>query len=129
MDIPDNVELKVVPAQEPKAYREPKHVIVNEFVDQAIKSPMSQDDFYFMMNGRLKTNGHNTLSPNEFDTLVKNKSIMNPNGTIRRDVVPFPEQTPEHRERVLEESKRQMEESNKRNPPGFDARGYGSWWE
>lgn len=105
--------------QEPKAYREPKHVIVNEFVDQAINKNMSQDDAYFMMNQRLKTNGHNTLSPNEFDTLVKNKSIMNPNGTIRRDVVPSPEQTPEHRERVLEESKRQIDDMEKK---------YEGWW-
>jgi hypothetical protein len=98
--------------QEPKAYREPKHVIVNEFVDQAIKRNMSQDDAYFMMNQRLKTNGHNTLSKNDFDEMVENKSIMNPNGTMRQDVVPFPEQTPEHRKRVLEESERQIEKMN-----------------
>jgi hypothetical protein len=98
--------------QEPKTYREPKHVIVNEFVDQAIKKNMNQDDAYFMMNQRLNTNGHNTLSKKDFDEMVENKSIMNPNGTIRQDVLPFPKQTKKHRQGVLEESERQIKEMN-----------------
>jgi len=72
----------------PAPYKEPKYVIMNEFIGQAIKGDMRPDDAYFMMNQRLESNGHTTISKPEFDTYVKNKSEINPNLTVRQDLVP-----------------------------------------
>lgn len=72
----------------PAPYKEPKYVIMNEFIGQAIKGDMRPDDAYFMMNQRLESNGYTTISKPEFDTYVKNKSEINPNLTVRQDLVP-----------------------------------------
>jgi len=73
---------------EPAPYKEPKYVIMNEFIGQAIKGDMRPDDAYFMMNQRLESNGHTTISKPEFDTYVKNKSVINPNLSVWQDKVP-----------------------------------------
>jgi len=98
--------------REPAPYRAPAHTIMNEFIGQAIKGDMRPDDAYFMMNQRLESNGHTTISKPEFDTYVKNKSEINPNLTVRQDKVPVPEQTPEHREKVLEDFREEMKKMN-----------------
>lgn len=98
---------------EPAPYRAPAHTIMNEFISQAIKGDMSPDDAYFFMNERLQSNGRETISKPQFDTYVKNKSVINPNLTVRQDIVPFPEQTPEHREQVLKDFREKMDEMNK----------------
>ena len=74
---------------EPAPYKEPKHVIMNEFIGQAIKGDMRPDDAYFMMIERLQSNGYKIIpSKPEFDTYVINKSEINPNLTVRQDIVP-----------------------------------------
>ena len=101
------------PGPEPAPYRAPAHTIMNEFISQAIKGDMSPDDAYFFMNERLQSNGRGTISKPQFDTYVKNKSVINPNLTVRQDIVPAPEQTPEHREKVLKDFSEKMDEMNK----------------
>ena len=101
------------PGPEPAPYKEPAHVIMNEFIGQAIKGDMDPDHAYFRMNQRLESNQRGTISKPQFDTYVKNKSVINPNLTVRQDKVPVPEQTPEHREKVLKDFSEKMDEMNK----------------
>jgi len=73
----------------PAPYKEPQHVIMNEFIGQAIKGDMRPDDAYFMMIERLQSTGYEQIpSKAEFDTYVKNKSEINPNLSVRQDKVP-----------------------------------------
>ena len=110
---------------EPAGYgfgNEPKDVIINEFVNQAKRKYMSIDDAYFMMNQRLQFNGHSTLGGKEFYDLVNSSDTnvsefafgdepdSNANGT---KMVPYPKQTPEHREQVLKDFREKMDEMNK----------------
>lgn len=112
---------------EPTGYgfgNEPKDVIINEFVNQAKRKYMSIDDAYFMMNQRLQFNGHSTLGGKEFYDLVNSSDTnvsefafgdepeLNANGTKQQKMVPYPEQTPEHRAKVLEDFKKKMVEMN-----------------
>jgi hypothetical protein len=126
MDSKDTKTMSFAFGDEPAGYgNESKDVIVNEFVDQAKNKDMRQDDAYFMMNQRLQFNGHPTLTKQEFDAKVNSSDTnvsefafgdepeMNPNGTMKRDKVPYPEQTPEHRDSVLKNFGKQMQDMNK----------------
>jgi len=59
------------PEPAPAPNKEPKYVIMNEFIGQAKNGDMRPDDAYFMMNQRLESNGHTTISKPQFDTYVK----------------------------------------------------------
>lgn len=100
---------------------EPADVIINEFVDQAKRNELYDPSILDMMNKRLEFNGHSALTKEEFlakvnssDTNVSefafgDESDSNANGT---KMVPYPKQTPEHREQVLEDFKKKMVEMN-----------------
>lgn len=96
---------------------EPADVIINEFVDQAKRKSTNIDDAYFMMNQRLQSKGHSTLGRKEFydlvnssDTNVSEFAFGDESGLTK--MVPYPKQTPEHREQVLEDFKKKMVEMN-----------------
>ena len=67
MDSKDTKTMSFAFGEEPAGYgKESKDVIVNEYVSQAKKNDMRPADAYFMMNQRLQSKGHTTLSEKEF---------------------------------------------------------------
>ena len=118
---------------------EPKDVIINEFVEQAKKGDMDPNDAYFRMNQRLRFNGHDALGKTEFDDLVGPKKSQftsefafgdEPESNAKKTkinlypeqtkMVPYPKQTPEHREKVLKDFSEKMDEMDeyyKKNYP------------
>ena len=105
---------------EPAPYKERAHVIMNEFIGQAIKGDMDPDDAYFRMNQRLESNERGTISKPQFDTYVKNKSVINPNLSTRIDQIVAPPLTPEIREQMKKDWD-EMTERHKKMPYGSPA--------
>jgi hypothetical protein len=120
--------------------KEPEGQIINEFVDQAQRNERKDPggDLLKMMNERLKFNGHPALTKEEFlakvnstDSNVSNFAFgdepkLNANGTEQQKMVPVPEQTPEHRQKVLDDFKAHSDEMNKfykKNQPWSTAPG------
>ena len=115
LDIPDNVELKVVPGK--ASGEEIARVRQNIIQKYRMMRNTGSDDFKNdTKRAEAATEKLREKFPDQYITPITASEIfgtLNPNGTIRQDVVPFPEQTPEQRERILEESKRQIEDMDK----------------
>lgn len=104
---------------EPTGYgHEPKEQIINEFVDQAKRNEQYDPSILGRMNDRLRFNGHEALTKEAFLAKV--------NSTDGTKMVPYPEQTPEHREQVLKDLRKhniEMEKFYKKNQPWSTAPG------
>jgi hypothetical protein len=124
MEGKDTETMSFPSGDEPGGYgNEPREKIIDEFVTQVRRKENTPQDAHMMMNDRLRFNGHDTMGYNEFLDKV-NPSVAKVSEFAsgdepgvqepkERNIVPFPEQTPEHRKTELENFKKQMEEMNK----------------